>query len=809
MDIRIEDYLNDKLQTFADFEALDSLIANVQSQQDLLRKQLHDAEDELTAAEDAVDTHTTSTNQRNVEHQAAKAELDRRLVAFTQADTPHDAQAAFLEGLEKLKELESANGYMQIWEEVSSLSKTIKSQLETTPETSLKTYGQLSGLSNSLEYLENSDELAQSVAAHVKDTAKQLKQAIQAHFSSKLEDVLSKILWPKTDAALPDALRPDFNAAVNNLLTLQRPELEARELASPESRVHNQPAVLLPLEIMVKPLATRFRYHFSGDRPTNRLDKPEYFFAHVLEILSTYIDFVSDNVQPVLFSHFKASKFPDAAYLDATSAFITSLLPMLRSKISSILPQVSNQPQLLAHLVHELTNFDTILRDEWRYDGGTNSTSDWNGLTGEVLTQQNWFDSWLRVEKDFALARYHSIIDDKATAVLDYDGVALSATKPTKAAVRVHDLLATVTSLYRSLSSFEQKLRFLLDIQLSIFDQFHTRLRSGLESVLQLSTSLGRTLPNVTAEDIQEVQGVKGLDRLCRIYGSAHYLEAAMRDWSDDVLFLELWVELQDRAKSQDRESSIAGPLSIAQVAQATSSSLTTSDDDDDLETNNAGTTGALFDETATIYSQLRSRSERVLIETLTRTTRDSLRPYTNAPTSSSAEPDGPSPSLAGAMSILAESCSFLSRAIGATPLRRMLKQVVTSMETYIFDRVILNHIFTLAGAQQLAIDISALEASIQNNTSRRSSGEPLFLRLAEAARLLCLEVAQEEEEGGEGDAWGAVDDDQNDTLGLWHVERRLFYDNESARGVLADLGIETLSESEARNVIRRRAELQ
>ena len=40
MDVRIEDYLNDKLQTFADFEALDSLIAGVQGQQDLLRKQV-------------------------------------------------------------------------------------------------------------------------------------------------------------------------------------------------------------------------------------------------------------------------------------------------------------------------------------------------------------------------------------------------------------------------------------------------------------------------------------------------------------------------------------------------------------------------------------------------------------------------------------------------------------------------------------------------------------------------------------------------------------------------------------------------
>jgi hypothetical protein len=31
--------------------------------------------------------------------------------------------------------------------------------------------------------------------------------------------------------------------------------------------------VLLPLEVMIKPLELRFRYHFDGDKPTNRLDK--------------------------------------------------------------------------------------------------------------------------------------------------------------------------------------------------------------------------------------------------------------------------------------------------------------------------------------------------------------------------------------------------------------------------------------------------------------------------------------------------------------------------------------------------------
>lgn len=55
-------------------------------------------------------------------------------------------------------------------------------------------------------------------------------------------------------------------------------QLIRRELKAREDRISGytgaeEPLVLLPLEVMVKPLELRFRYHFDGDKPTNRLDK--------------------------------------------------------------------------------------------------------------------------------------------------------------------------------------------------------------------------------------------------------------------------------------------------------------------------------------------------------------------------------------------------------------------------------------------------------------------------------------------------------------------------------------------------------
>jgi hypothetical protein len=160
------------------------------------------------------------------------------------------------------------------------------------------------------------------------------------------------------------------------------------------------PPVLFPLQVLVQPLEMRFRYHFDGDRPTNRIDRPEYFLSHITTLLNDYSAFVGDHVQPVLLRHFRGTDLAlNPVYIDAMAAFITALLPMLRVKIGALLPKVAAQPQLLSHLMHEIMSFDTTIRDTWGYDGGC-GVDGWKGLSWEFLVQGDWFGRWLQVEKD-------------------------------------------------------------------------------------------------------------------------------------------------------------------------------------------------------------------------------------------------------------------------------------------------------------------------------------------------------------------------------------------------------------------------
>jgi hypothetical protein len=60
---------------------------------------------------------------------------------------------------------------------------------------------------------------------------------------------------------------------LSSLLIHRHSELRSRENQETGYSGVEEALVLLPLEVMVKPLELRFRYHFDGDKPTNRPDK--------------------------------------------------------------------------------------------------------------------------------------------------------------------------------------------------------------------------------------------------------------------------------------------------------------------------------------------------------------------------------------------------------------------------------------------------------------------------------------------------------------------------------------------------------
>ncbi|KAI5237863.1 hypothetical protein E4T43_07854 [Aureobasidium subglaciale] len=797
-DVRLVDFLDDKLQSFADLDSLDTLLESVKAQQDLLKQQLRDALKDHDIAQEASNRHATSIKEKATTFQRDQDDLDRRLQVVTQSETSDDALQKFESSMGHLRKLDMASGYAEMLQEVDTLRLQGSEQLGKSDKAALTAYKRLSALCAGLQPLSEAAEgAAPHLIVHVLRTTHTLRNQIEQALAGDFEKTLTKMGWPKQGISVPPGLQAEWNIHIEKLIDLQKPELVSADTANSSKTSKDEPAVLLPLEIMVRSLELRFNYHFSGDRPTNRLDKPEYFLNHVLELINTYCGFFQSNLQPQLLANFRGSDLAlIPAYIDATSALITALIPMLQKKLLSVLPQVADQPQLLSNLMHEVMTFDATLQEEWNYTPLSPATV-WRGLAHYVLEKQSYFVQWLAVERDFALARYESIISDRPTLELDFDSVSAESTKPTKAAVRVNDLLETITERYRSLSSFSQKIRFLTDIQLETFNRFYLRINNSLQIFLTNTTAVGRAVNGVTKEEQAELSGVKGMNHLCRIFGSAEYLERAMRDWSDDVFFLELWEELQYRASSKIE---IKGDLNMAEIAAKTNASINNSQETQELE-------GALFEIMAGSYRRLRVRTEEVICETLIYHLRDVLRPYTRISPWASLSASGSESSLTAELdpplAFLDTHLAFLSRALARPVLRRICRVVGHSLQITLWDNVLLRHNFSSAGASQFKSDFRGI-CSVFDRYLGNGFGQTAMLRLDNGLTLLDLPVRGEllvevdpENEVAPEKKWG-----------LFEVERRVFMDNEAARDVLEEMGLEVLAESDARAVLGKRVEL-
>ncbi|KAL4924303.1 RINT-1 family protein [Aspergillus undulatus] len=805
---RVEDYLNDKIQTSADFESLESLLTTLRAQHELQRGQLAEAQEALASATQASNDHVEITRKRAEAFNEQQADIDRRLKTLTGSDASNEAAKRFEASIEKLRRLELSRGYITLLKDAEELSKAAIRDVQSQPLSAIESYTRLRKI---VESLNEAQPAAEGAAPHLVDYVGQLAYKLREHmkteFTARMQATLEQMRWPSKELNFSESFRQQWAENVELLLGLQIPELETHVSASGKSV---QPPVLFPLEAMVHPLELRFRYHFSGDKPTNRLDKPEYFLAHTADLMNNFGGFFASHLQPIFDE--KSQIVGDQLawhFLNASNAYITALLPMLRHKISTYLPQISTHPQLLSHFVHELMNYDNDIRETWNYLPDPYSQEDWRGLTWEILSQGEWFERWLQVEKDFALARYKEIVDAQDSGYLDYEGVEQTATKPTKAAIRVNDLLETITERYQPLSSFGQKLRFLIDIQITLFDQFHERLHSALEAYLAMTSTIGRT---VQGADGPSVEGIAGLERLCRVFGSAEYLEKKMEDWSNEIFFVELWSELQERVKqNRDSGKNVAGSMSVADVASRTSPAVSNCQS---TGTQDETPEGALFDETASAYRRLRQRSESIITSTVTTNVRNALKSYTRVSTwatisGSSTAATGPLPptaDLAPAMRTLSTTISFLSRALGVAPLRRIVRQVLLSTQTYIWSNVLLRNTFSTSGAAQLASDIDHLHSVVDaalGSAVQAGGSKAILQKLNEGLLILNLESQPPKTE--EEDASESVADNGQ---GLWEVEKRLFKDNESAREMLAELGVGTLTESEARSVLEKRVEI-
>jgi hypothetical protein len=522
-DIRLEDYLDDKLQSSTDLDGLDGLLASVEVQRSQLQAQLDDATRELDEARRVSAERQAALARQIDDFQGLQHTIDVRLRIVATSDAPDEAIRRLEAPMKKMHRVDLAHKYLLLLQDVEILRNEARAHLPASPKAALEPYTKLRQLAIYLRELQGpADEAAAHLVGRVEDIAESLWDEMKRTMWAELEAILNKRNWPKVDPQTE--IDPEWRECFERLMDLQIPEvLYTSSLVT-----------LLPIDVMASIFVKEFRFHFMSEgKMTSKLESiSTHCFPWFLALVEKWDDFFRENFGPILAAKFQDTEVSSMmVYMDPTCALITSLLPVMREKLNASMPDALSDPSFLSNLLSQLMTFDDNLRTKFNYDGGDLERG-WDGLTSEILDKH--FDQWLQAEKDFALERFAKIMNSQDARNIDYDFSGPGKTKPTYGAVRVTDLLRSVTSQYQRVRRFSHKLRFLIDIQLAILDEFHDRLRGSLEAYYSLTSTVGRTLHGVTREQMAALEGTGALETLCKVYGSADHVVNTLKDWSNE-----------------------------------------------------------------------------------------------------------------------------------------------------------------------------------------------------------------------------------------------------------------------------------
>lgn len=773
-DMRLDDYLDDKLQSTIDLDNLDELLASVEEQHVQLQSQLDDASHALEVARQSADQRQASLQKQIDDFQSLQRSIDVRLQIVSSSDAPEEAIRRLEAPMRKLQKVDLAHKYLLLLQDVENLRAEARSHLPKSPKAALESYSRLKQLAQYLHELQpQADYAATHLVAHVAGIAESLWDEMKRTMWAEMDGILTQRGWPKKVDARSE-IDEEWRECFEKLVDLQVPEV-----------LYSDGVVtLLPVDVMVQNWTKEFRYHFMSDKPTsNPQTIGNQCFPWVTARIEEWDDFMRDN-----FAFILATKFSDTAaankmvYMDPTCAVITSLLPVIREKVNSAVEVALRDPVFLSRLMGELMTFDETLRSRFSYDGGDLERG-WGGITSEVLDKH--FDKWLEAEKTFALERYKGIMATPDAGQIDYEYNGPGKTKPTYGAVRVTDLLRSVTTQYERARRFSHKLRFLIEIQLEILDSYHDRLNGSLGAYKAMTSTAGKMVYGATKEQLAALEGTGAFETLCKVFGSTDHVVNALKDWSNEEFFVDLWDRLQARANKSDDKGNLAGGMSHDEVKGRTSQTVGTGEDG-----------GILFDETIKAYTERRTAAQDLLIEAVIRSHADAFRAYVQRAqwtvVSEDTAPIDPyqlaiTAELDEPLRVIKRDFDFLARTVSAAVMRRVVRGALDSLQDTLWGDVLRKNKFTALGAAQFMRDLHAVFAMVDRYVPNASEA---MATLADAAKLLNLPL--EAEEG---------------FISLKQASDRVYTDNSEARKVLEELGIDTLEPGNARMILQRRVE--
>lgn len=321
--------------------------------------------------------------------------------------------------------------------------------------------------------------------------------------------------------------------ALCNLQELQR-RRKSRQLEGYNREVAlHQP--LWAIEELVNPIASASQRYFS-----KWVDKPEFIFALVYKITRDFVDSMDEVLQPLvdeamLSGYSCREEWVSAMVLSLSTYLAKEIFPVYLGQLDeeSVTGTRSQARISFLHLVDLMISFDKRVKSLIENSGIVLSFQEDRNLQkisclSVFCDRPDWLDLWAEIELSDALDKLKPDLDNEKNWTMKVQGAVLSygpedfRSPAISSAFLRH--LSSVVDRCQSLPGIFLRSRFLRFAAAPIIQKF-------LDCVL-LRCQEAEGLTALTDDDT--------LIKVAISINAAHYFESVLKEWSEDVFFLEM-----------------------------------------------------------------------------------------------------------------------------------------------------------------------------------------------------------------------------------------------------------------------------
>uniref|UniRef100_A0A8C5R606 RAD50-interacting protein 1 n=1 Tax=Leptobrachium leishanense TaxID=445787 RepID=A0A8C5R606_9ANUR len=674
---------------FKSLKKVSSLIETIAKEKKQLEEQV------LTVSSEAPKRIQSALRNAEATNEALEGLLEKETNATDLLENNLVQSAPWMEDLgvliDQMEEVERHLCYLKWISQIEELSDNIQQHLMT---------NDVAEAANTLVSMaELAIKLGESSCTHLlnflRSTVQFWHKILKDKLTSDFEEVLNLIQWPfigplqsptytLASSVNSTDIYSNLETLFSQLLKLQTSdELITKPKQMPEKySLPASPPIILPMQIMLSPLQKRFRYHFSGNRQTNALSKPEWYLTQVLLWIGNHSKFLHEKIQPILN---KAGSF-----VSAKVEFTRGLVMLVLEKLSVDIPCLLYDDILFCHLVDEVLLFQRELHTAHGYTANLPNCM-------HILSEEVAFQRWLTVERKLALEKMDSMLSSEAAWFSQYKDISdVDEMKVPDCAETFTTLLLVITDRYKHLPTASRKLKF-LELQKDLVDDFRIR------------------LTQVMKEESRIPLGFK----YCAILNAVNYIATVLGDWADNVFFLQL----QQAALEVCTDTNSSSKLQLGQLASMEIS---------------------VFDDMINLLERLKNDMLSRLVDYVFKEVKEATRMYKkerwlSLPSQSEQAMMSLSSTACPMLLTLRDRLLQMEQQLCHTLFKTVWQMLAEKLDMFIYQDVILANHFNEGGAAQLQFDMSRNLFPLFSHYCKKP--ENYFKHVKEACIILNLNV--------------------------------------------------------------------